>query len=104
MRERARPLRLARGLRVRLRLLNTQDTFQSHLDWVSNNVVYLVNSRGEKIEQPNFERYLEREREVGYGYLFPVPDDLKDYQLVYRVPVSLVTVPVDYELHEIPLP
>jgi hypothetical protein len=90
--------------RVRLRLLNTQDTFQSHLDWVSNNVVYLVNSRGEKIEQPNFERYLEREREVGYGYLFPVPDDLKDYQLVYRVPVSLVTVPVDYELHEIPLP
>jgi hypothetical protein len=90
--------------RVRLRLLNSQDTFQSHLDWVSNNVVYLVNSRDEKIEQPNFERYLEREQEVGYGYLFPVPGELDDYRLVYRVPVSLMTVPVEFELRDIPLP
>jgi hypothetical protein len=90
--------------RVRLRLLNEGDSFQSHLDWVSNNVVYLVNAQGERVEQPNFERYLEREREVGYAYLFPLSGELDDYRLVYRSPAAILTIPVDYELKEIPLP
>ena len=90
--------------RVRLRLLDGDDRFQSHLDWASNNTVYLINSQGEKLDNPNFERYLEREREVGYGYLFPVPGDLKEYRLVYRSPAAILTVPVEYELKDIALP
>jgi hypothetical protein len=90
--------------RIRLRLLKEDDSFQSHLDWVSNNVVYLVNAQGEQINQPNFERYLEREREVGYGYLFPLEGKLDDYRLIYRSPAAILTVPVEYELRDIPLP
>jgi hypothetical protein len=90
--------------RIRLGLLKPGDRFQSHLDWVSNNEVYLVNAQGEKIDNPNFERYLEREQEVGFGYLFPVSGELKDYRLIYRTPASILTVPVEYELNDIPLP
>jgi hypothetical protein len=90
--------------RIRLRLLREDDTFQSHLDWASNNVVYLVNSKGQKVDNPNFERYLEREREVGMAYLFPLGDNLDDYRLVYRSPAGMLTVPVEYELHDIALP
>jgi hypothetical protein len=90
--------------RIHLRLLREDDTFQSHLDWASNNVVYLVNSKGQKVDNPNFERYLEREREVGMAYLFPLGDNLDDYRLVYRSPAGMLTVPVEYELHDIALP
>jgi hypothetical protein len=90
--------------RIRLRLLNADQSFQSHLDWASNNEVYLINEGGEKIDNPNFERYLEREREIGFGYLFPLSGDIKDYRLVYRSPASILTIPVDYELNDIPLP
>ncbi len=90
--------------RIRLRLLDNDATFQSHLDWASNNKVYLVNSQGQQIDNPNFERYLEREREIGFGYLFPVPDELQDYRLVYRSPAAILTVPVEYELKDIATP
>jgi hypothetical protein len=90
--------------RIRLRLVGGEDRFQSHLDWASNNSVYLVNAQGETIDNPNFERYLEREQEIGFAYLFPVPGDLKEYRLVYRSPAAMLTVPVEYELKDIELP
>jgi hypothetical protein len=91
-------------LRVRLRLLNADESFESHLDWTSNNVVYLVDGQGNRIDNPNFERYLEGTREIGYAYLFPVEGDIKDYRLVYRSPAAILTVPIDYELKGIDLP
>lgn len=90
--------------RIRLQLLNQNDRFQSHLDWASNNVVTLVNSQGKTLENPNFERYMERDREIGFGYLFPVTDSIDDYRLIYRTPAALLTVPVEYELTDISLP
>ena len=90
--------------RLRLRLLNPDDRFQSHLDWASNNEVYLINDQGERIDNPNFERYLEREREIGFGYLFPVSGDINQFRLIYRSPASILTIPVEYELTDIPLP
>lgn len=101
--ERVRKNRAVHEIRLRLRLLDEGDTFQSHLDWVSNNVVYLEGPDGKKIDNPNFERYYEREKEVGYRYFFPV-EDVADYRLVYRSPAAILLVPVDYELKDIPLP
>ncbi len=90
--------------RMRLRLLGDEATFQSHLDWASGNVIYLEGPGGKRVDNPNFERYLEREREVGYAYLFPLDGDLADYRLVYRSPAAILNVPVDYELKGIRLP
>lgn len=90
--------------RVRLRLLDQADTFQSHLNWAANNQAYLVGPDDKRIDNPNYEQYLERPHEVGFAYLFPLQGELKDYRLVYRSPVGILTVPVEYELTEIPLP
>ena len=90
--------------RVRVRLAAAEEAFQSHLDWAANNVVYLVADDGTRIENPNFERYLERSNETGFAYLFPVPGDLTGYRLVYQSPAAMVELPVEYQLKEIELP
>jgi hypothetical protein len=90
--------------RVHVRLDQANPSLQSYLDWAANNEAYLVRGDGTRAEQPSFEKYLEREREVGYAYLFPLDGELSDYRLVYKSPSMILEVPVEYELHDIPLP
>ena len=90
--------------RIRLRIQNAGGALQSHLDWASNNEVYLVAPDGTRIDNPNFEKYLERDDEVGYAYLFPTEGDLKGHQLVYKSPAAIINLPIEYELTDIPLP
>ncbi len=90
--------------RVRIRLANAEVAFQSHLDWTANNVVYLIGPTGERLENPNFERYLERSDEIGFAYLFPVSGELSGYRLVYQTPAAMLELPVDYQLQDIELP
>jgi len=92
-------------VRVRLKIANAGKAFQSHLDWASNNKVYLVGPDGQQIDNPNFERYLEREDEIGFAYLFPIDEEeITGYRLVYKSPVAIVDVPFEFELKEIELP
>lgn len=90
--------------RIRLKLADDGPQFESYLDWASSNTIYLVDSEGKQIDNPNYERYLERDREIGFAYLFPLSGELKDYKLVYKSPASLVNVPVDYTIRNIDLP
>jgi hypothetical protein len=91
-------------IRVRLRLQDAAESLQSHLDWVANNQVALLDPQGNKVDEPNFEKYLERENEVGYAYLFPLAGELTGYKFIYKTPAVIIDVPVEYELKEIPLP
>ena len=90
-------------IRVRLKLDKASDSLQSHLDWASNNEAYLVHKDGTKIENPNFERFLERPNEIGFVYLFPL-ESIADYQFVYKSPAAILEYPVNFELKDIPLP
>lgn len=90
-------------IRVRLKLDKASDSLQSHLDWASNNEAYLVHKDGTKIENPNFERFLERSNEIGFVYLFPL-ESIADYQFVYKSPAAILEYPVNFELKDIPLP
>ena len=74
--------------RVRLRLPEAGDAFQSHLGWAANNTAYLQAPDGQRLENPNLEQYLERDREIGFAYLFPIEGDLKGYRFVYRSPTA----------------
>jgi hypothetical protein len=90
-------------IRVRLRLEDGSQSLQSHLDWVSNNEAYLVADDKTRVENPSFERYLEREQEIGFAYLFPV-DDISKYRFVYKTPAAIVELPIAFELKDIDLP
>ena len=103
--DRVRKNRSLYELRVKLRLDDAADSLQSqsHLEWASNNVVYLESKDGRKIDNPNFERY--SEQEIGFAYLFPLgDDDISNYELVYKTPAAIIQMPVEYELKDIELP
>lgn len=90
---------------VRIRFDDAADSLQSHLDWVSNNEVYLVGPDGRQVTDLNFERFADNMKdEVGYRYLCPLDGDLADYKFVYKSPGAILVLPVEYELTDIELP
>ncbi|MFC1757943.1 hypothetical protein ACFL2H_04150 [Planctomycetota bacterium] len=91
-------------IRIRVKLSQESEQAQSHLDWAANNEIQLIAPDGKQIEDPNYERYFERENEIGFRYLFPLEDDIKTYKLRYKTPASMIEVPVEYEIKNIDLP
>ena len=47
---------------------------------------------------------MQRQDEVGVAFLFDRPEGLEGCRFVYRSPVVIVALPVEYQLTEIPLP
>lgn len=91
-------------INVLLRLDQAGESLQSHLDWVENNIVQLVDPDGKVADEPGYEKYRERESEVGYSYIFPIDDDLEGWKLIYTTPAGVAEIPVEYEIKDIPLP
>ena len=91
-------------INVILRLDQAGEALQSHLDWVENNVVRLVDPNGNVADEPGYEKYRERDSEVGYSYIFPIEEDLDGWKLIYTTPAGIAEVPVEYEVENIALP
>jgi hypothetical protein len=91
-------------VRMRARYDRAKSALESHRGWVYNNEAYLVNARGEQVEHSGFQVFRQAEDEVGVAYLFGLEGGLEGYKFVYKTPVSLINMPVDYELKDIPLP
>lgn len=90
---------------VRMRFDKANESLQSHLDWVESNKIKLLDPDGKPADDPNYEKYLERESEIGYKYIFPLEsEDLKGWKLKYTTPAGIAEVPVEYELKDIELP
>jgi hypothetical protein len=91
-------------LSVRIGLAQATGAMESHLDWVAGNEAILLDPQGQRADEPNYEKYLERENEVGFRYLFPVGHDLTGYKFIYKTPAGISEMPVKYELQGISLP
>lgn len=89
--------------RVKLRLEDAAQSLQSHLDWVANNEAFLIAEDGTQVDNLSYERYLEREEEIGFAYRFRVTDIAK-YRFIYKTPAAIIDMPVAYELKDIELP
>lgn len=90
---------------IRMRFNQASESLQSHLDWVENNTIQLIDPEGRPADDPNYEKYLERQSEIGYKYIFPLDvKDLKGWKLTYTTPAGIAEVPVEYELKDIELP
>jgi len=73
--------------------------------WNFQNLTYLENAAGEKLEHEGFESTMQAKRKLGLAYYFDVPaEKLADYTWVYEIPAAIVEVPIEFELKEIPLP
>ncbi|MEX2357603.1 MAG: hypothetical protein WEE51_04690 [Pirellulaceae bacterium] len=90
--------------RVLVRLAGEQGALQSHRGWIYNNPVYLLGPEGERIQRVGFEDYERSVDSIGLAHKFVLEHEADQYQLVYETPASIVTLPLDFEITEIPLP
>ncbi|MCC7475925.1 MAG: hypothetical protein IT425_11045 [Pirellulales bacterium] len=91
-------------LHVRIAMPDATGLAESHRDWVFQNLSYLENAKGERIENAGLETSHQAEGEIGIVYLFDTSADLSGLTWVYESPVSLIEVLIEYELKNIDLP
>jgi hypothetical protein len=91
--------------RVRISYEESEGAFDSHLvSWILNNEAYLIDSKGERVENGGFETTSRTESEIGVAYFFDVAGGLGDYKFVYKTPSTIYQLPVEYELKGLALP
>ncbi|MFV2066176.1 MAG: hypothetical protein ACC645_04295 [Pirellulales bacterium] len=91
-------------IRLRVRFAGADEALDSHRGWLFRNACFLVDQHKKRYEHAGFETTRQNQGEVGIAYLFDVAEDLAGLTLVYETPVSILQVPVEYELRNIPLP
>lgn len=91
-------------IRVRLRFDEAEGALQSHLSWVSKNEAYVTDAAGQRQENLGMAQRIRSEDEVGFSYLFDLPQGPDQCTFVYRTPALVMELPVEYELNDLPLP
>ena len=91
-------------IHMQFALDEAKGSLQSHRNWVFQNLSYLVDKDGKRIENAGFEATRQTPNEVGIAYLFDVPDGLDGLTWVYESPAAIVDLPIEYEIKSIELP
>lgn len=91
-------------VRMVLRFDKAANALESHRSWVLNNDAYLVDSKGERVENAGYESTLRTVNEVGFSYKFVLDGDIDGHQFVYETPAAIVKMQIPYELTDLPLP
>lgn len=91
-------------VRTRVRFDRAGDSLESHRSWIFRNELYLAGPDKKKILPGGYEQTRQTENEVGIAYLFELPNGPDGLSFVYHTPTAIFEVPVEYELHDIPLP
>ena len=91
---------------MRVRVAGAETGLESHRSWVYQNTASLVGADGEEIEDVGIETVSQTESEIGFAYLYEIPEDktIADYTWIYRSPAAIVSVPIEFEMKDIPLP
>ncbi|WP_145087613.1 hypothetical protein [Anatilimnocola aggregata] len=79
---------------------------ESHRGWIYNNESYLLDPKGNRIEQAGLEANLLDVNEVGLSYKFDLGDAKSPagYKFIYKTPAAIIRIPVEFELKGIDLP
>lgn len=102
--ERIRPNGDLYEVRLRIRYDDAGSALESHRGWIYSNPAYIVTPSGERMESLGSNEGGRDENEVGMVMLFDLPDGPKGCKLVYQTPASMLQLPIEYELKDIPLP
>ncbi len=80
--------------------------FESYRQGLFNNRVWLQRADGSRFEQNGgFNNTSADGGKLGFEYLFvDAPGKPADYQLVYETPSKVVTIPLEFEFKDVPLP
>jgi hypothetical protein len=80
--------------------------FESYRQGLFNNRVWLQRADGSRFEQNGgFNNTSADGGKLGFEYLFvDAPGKPSDYQLVYETPSKVITIPLEFEFKDVPLP
>ena len=92
-------------VRLRLKFDKAANALESHRGWIGNNPAYIVDGKGNKLENGGFSPSLVAENEAVLSYIFDLSEvDIAKCRFVYETPAALFKVPVEFELKDLELP
>jgi hypothetical protein len=95
---------LAWEVSLRLRFDEPSIALESHRSWMLENPAYFVGPDGQHIEPGGFEQTRQTKDEVGLNYIFDMKDSPEKLEFVYRTPITILEMAVDYEFRDLRLP
>jgi len=90
--------------RLRVRYSEAANALESHRNWIFTNPAYMVDAKGQRIENLGSNEGGRDENEIGIVCLFDLPKGPQGCKFIYQTPASLLQLPVEYELKDIELP
>lgn len=90
-------------MNLRIKFEAPSAALESHRGWMLNNEALMIDSQGQEIRSFGIEQTLQAE-EIGLKYLFELPDGAEGMTFVYRTPLVVLELPVQYEFKDLPLP
>jgi hypothetical protein len=91
-------------LGLRMKFDSPASALESHRSWVVENTAYFEGADKRHIEAAGMEQTLENRDESGMNYFFELPDGPRDLTFVYRTPIMIFEVPIEYEFRDLQLP
>ena len=89
---------------LRVKFDNPSTALEIHRGWMLDNEIYFTDSTNRRVEPGGFEQSRQAHDEIGINYYFDLAEEPAKLELVYRTPITILDMNVDYELHDLPLP
>lgn len=93
-------------VRIRVQFDKAANALESHRGWIYNNEAYLLDAKGNKVENAGLEATRQEVNEVGLAYKFVLEEGttIAGHTFVYKTPAAIVKMPVEYEVKDLELP
>jgi hypothetical protein len=91
-------------VQLRVRFEAPPSAMESHRGWILENQAFFENAAGERLEPGGVEHTMRARDEVGMNYSFDLPDGPEKLSFVYRTPLVILEVPLEYEFRDLRLP
>ena len=89
---------------LRVKFDSPSTALESHRGWILDNEAYFTDADKRHIEPGGFEQTRQAKDEVGINYFFDLEESPQKLEFVYRTPITILEVSVDYEFRDLPLP
>jgi hypothetical protein len=91
-------------LPIRIRYENPVNALESHRAWFYKNPAYLESEDGAKTSPGSTELARQSNEELSLNLMFVDPGDLSTKTFVYQTPADIVSLPIEFEFADLPLP
>ncbi len=89
---------------VRVKVDAPAAALESHRSWAFDNEAYFEDADQQRVTPGGIEQTLQSSEEFGVNYYFDLKESPQKLTFVYRTPIIVLEIPLDYELHDLKLP